>query len=193
MPSRILRDSALTSYSLDQLSGDAERLWWRLTAVADDHGRFNADPRVVCAMCFPIRAVGMDPEQVATWLDELERIDGIRRYEVGGHRFGYFVQWTKYQRPPRYRSKFPPPPGRPNPADNSGSAADFSGCTADRVLGIENSNRVLGIEDDRSQPPTAAVSRRPKTLLHSQRSERAIPSVEQTKHILRRLQEHKNP
>jgi hypothetical protein len=163
MTSRIIRDSALTSYSLAQLSGDAERLWWRLTLVADDYGRFNADPRVVCATCFPLTAVEMDPLLVDNWLSDLVRIGGIRRYEVAGHPYGYFVNWPQYQRPPRYRSKFPPPSQsadsghQPLTAANSGSEG---GQELSSEKGVDRSS-----EDGRYQPPIAAISGQSKDYI----------------------------
>jgi hypothetical protein len=165
MTSRIIRESALTSYSLDQLSDGAERLWWRLTAVADDHGRFNADPRVLCAMCFPIKAVGMDPARIDAWLDELVAIDGVRRYDVDGHAYGYFVNWTKYQRPPRYKAKWPPPPNsrhEPPSADGSGYNPPHSGFQRLGEVSTSNDNEKLG---SRHEPPSAAIGGQPSAFI----------------------------
>ena len=55
MPNRIIRESCTTSPTLDALSDGAERMFWRLTTIADDYGRFDADPRVLLAKCFPLR------------------------------------------------------------------------------------------------------------------------------------------
>lgn len=46
MPNRIIRDKCRTSISLDKLSFGAECMFWRLTTVADDYGRFEADARI---------------------------------------------------------------------------------------------------------------------------------------------------
>ena len=54
MPSRVIRESALNSPTLAKLSHGAERLFWRLTIIADDAGRFDAHPTVVKARCFPL-------------------------------------------------------------------------------------------------------------------------------------------
>jgi hypothetical protein len=150
MTSRIIRHSALTSRSLDQLSDGAERLWWRLTLVADDHGRFDADPRIVLAGCFPLRSGEMALDTIAGWLDELEQAGGIVRYEVESHMYGQFVKWAEYQRPPRYKSRYPDPKSgyERAVADNSGLGS--------RVLGIGSG--VLGIGYG-GRPPIAARSR----------------------------------
>jgi hypothetical protein len=51
MPDRVTRESALTSETLGGLSDFAERLFWRLTIVADDAGRFIANPAVIAGRC----------------------------------------------------------------------------------------------------------------------------------------------
>ena len=66
MPDRIIRESALSSHTLDGLTDGAERTFWRLIVVADDHGRFDADPRVLLAKCYPLRVGAWKPERLAT-------------------------------------------------------------------------------------------------------------------------------
>lgn len=125
MPSRIIRESALTSPSLAKLTAHAERLWWRLTIVADDHGRFDANPEVVRARCYPLLLLVYSVEDVQTQLAELVKSGGIKRYRVEGRMYGYFVNWERYQRAPRSVPKFPNPPQvaaiRRNPPQNSAS------------------------------------------------------------------------
>jgi hypothetical protein len=111
MPSRIIRESARTSPTLDALSAEAERLFWRLITVADDHGRFDADPRVVLALAFPLKVGRLKPATVQRWLVELARADAILVYNVDGRAYGSFPAWAKHQRRPQSRSKFPAPPG----------------------------------------------------------------------------------
>jgi HNH endonuclease len=109
MPNRMIRESARTSDTLDQLSDGAERMFWRLTTVADDFGRFEADPRVLLSACFPLRAGRLKVEQVAKWLKELVLVELVSVYIVGGKRFGVFTTWEKHQRIRAKHSKFPPP------------------------------------------------------------------------------------
>jgi len=109
MPSRIIRESARTSPTLDALSDGAERLFWRLTTVADDFGRFRADPRVVLGDCFPLRIGKMDPDQVYTWISELAAVNLIVIYAVNDRIYGQFATWAKYQYPRAKTSKFPFP------------------------------------------------------------------------------------
>ncbi len=109
MPSRIIRESARTSPTLDALSAEAERLFWRLVTVADDHGRFEADPRIVLATAFPLRIGRFEPETVAVWLSELTQAGAVHLYTIGERTYGRFPTWTRHQRRPQSRSKFPAP------------------------------------------------------------------------------------
>lgn len=109
MPNRIIRECALTSHTLAKLSGDAERLFWRLTVVADDAGRFDAFPETVKARCFPVLVDSLKTSKVRAWLDELST-DHVTFYEVAGRAYGVFRNWAKYQRAYGFRSKFPEPP-----------------------------------------------------------------------------------
>jgi len=114
VPNRIIKESCRTSPTLNTVSAEAERLWWRLVTVADDHGRFNADPDVLAPACFP-RQVSQGifaSTQISAWLGELVKVDGVRLYTVDRKRYGYFVGWRAHQRPPRSQAKFPDPPKR---------------------------------------------------------------------------------
>ena len=125
MPSRVIRESALTSPSLNKLSHGAERLWWRLTVVADDHGRFDCDPQVLRATCFPLKDESHLPlEEMRGWITELVKVGGIRRYRVKNRIFGYFIHWQDYQRVYGLKSKYPDPPQIPA---NCGKVRDNPG------------------------------------------------------------------
>jgi hypothetical protein len=137
MPDRTIRQSARTSPTLDALSDGAERMFWRLTTVADDYGRFDADPRVLLAGCFPLRVGRLSSRKVAGWLQEMVQFGAVVLYEVDGRRFGYFVKWRKYQHVRAKRSRFPDPPPAskrqqiPTSADTSSQAsADASVVTS---------------------------------------------------------------
>jgi len=115
MPSRIIRESCRTSPSLDQLSDGAERLWWRLITIADDHGRFDADPRVVEGNAFPLKIGRLKLSTIEKWLAELttDSPDGnlplVILYEVSGRRYGFIPSWFKHQRRRESKPKFPAP------------------------------------------------------------------------------------
>lgn len=109
MPDRIIRESSLNSPSLAQLSHGAERLFWRITVVADDSGRFDANPLVLKARCFPLLVDQIKTADVAKWMSELSR-ECIQIYTVNGRQCGAFRNWSKYQRVYGNKSKFPDPP-----------------------------------------------------------------------------------
>jgi hypothetical protein len=92
-----------------RLSDGAERLFWRLTVVADDHGRFDAHPVTVKARCFPVMVDELKTSKVCAWLTELS-IDHCLFYSVDGRPYGQFRKWAEYQRTYNQKSKFPEPP-----------------------------------------------------------------------------------
>ena len=110
MPNRMIRDSARTSPTLAALSAEGERMFWRLTLVADDHGCFDADPRVLLALCFPLFVDKFTVASVRRWRDELVTQGTIILYTAAGRHYGYFPCWEKYQRVYGLKRKFPEPP-----------------------------------------------------------------------------------
>lgn len=128
LPNRILRDSCTTSPTLAVVSDFGERLFWRLIAVADDHGRYHASSAVVMARCFSEGAPGLTLARIDAALDEIESSDLIRRYQIienGAIRnYLYFPTWAKHQRLRSATSKFPdPPPASPLESSPRSNAA----------------------------------------------------------------------
>jgi hypothetical protein len=109
MPDRIIRESALTSESLARVSDFAERLFFRLTIIADDYGRFNGNVSVIRGRCMPI-VPNATEKRIESALEELVHVDSIRLYDVEAKRFGHFVKWTDHQRTRQGKPKFPEPP-----------------------------------------------------------------------------------
>jgi len=109
MPDRIIRERALTSPTLDQLSAEAERLHWRLTVVADDYGRFDADPRVLLARCFPLRVGQFKAERLEPWRNELVWAGLVTLYRVGDRLYGVYPTWPTHQRKRESKPKYPSP------------------------------------------------------------------------------------
>ena len=98
MPNRILRDSITESESLARLTGDEERLFYRLMSKADDFGRFDTRVSIVRANCFKLQLGQITDAQVEQWLQALARpdVDIIRFYIVEGRRYGLFTNWNNY-------------------------------------------------------------------------------------------------
>ena len=168
MPSRIIRDSSRTSPTLDALSGEAERMFWRLVTVADDYGRFDAHPSVLLAQCFPMKIGKISMKQVEQWFDDMLKVDLARRYEVNGRIYGYFPTWDKYQRTRAKESRFPAPPSISTAqhettfdADSCESPSSADRCPQDADIGEhppQNAPVVIGygvrgIEDTPSISP----------------------------------------
>jgi hypothetical protein len=109
MPNRLIHEKALRSHTLARLSAEAERLFWRLTAIADDQGRFDAYPSTVKAGCFPTMVDSVKTKDVVAWLVELSQ-ECCKLYTVDGRQYGYFVKWAEYQRIYGNKPKFPQPP-----------------------------------------------------------------------------------
>ena len=109
MPSRIIRESCRSSPTLARLSHGAERLFWRLTTVADDFGRFEASAMVIRADCFKMMLDRITLVQVRRWYDELVIGGLVRAYIVEGKEYGEFITWSRHQRVRAARSKYPSP------------------------------------------------------------------------------------
>jgi hypothetical protein len=109
LPNRMIRESCRTSPTLDGLSDGAERLFWRLTTVADDFGRFEADPRVLLATCFPLKVGTMKVETVARWFAEVVACSLVQTYVSGSKHLAFFVTWEKHQYTRAKASKYPEP------------------------------------------------------------------------------------
>lgn len=110
MPRRNIHENLLTSKSLDKLSDGAARLFFHLIVVADDYGRFDAEPEIMTSKCFPLRAGKLKVDTVRKWRDELAQAGMIGLYAIDGKVYGLFFSWIKWQGDPRAKkSKFPEP------------------------------------------------------------------------------------
>lgn len=110
MPNRTIRESCRTSRTLHKLSAEAERLHWRLVTVADDYGRFNADPAVLKSLCFPLHADDRMCKQVSAWLQEMVNANLVATYTEDNETYGFYPNWQDSNGSPRAkRSKFPLP------------------------------------------------------------------------------------
>jgi hypothetical protein len=139
---------------LDALSDGAERLFWRLTTVADDWGRFDADPRVLLANCFPLRVHRLPVRRIESWRDELVTAEILHLYTVNDRIYGVFIHWFDHQRQRSTRPKYPAPEdGTPYSAAIRGDSPQSA---ATRGLGygaVGMESREGGMGDGAAQPP----------------------------------------
>lgn len=124
MPNRIIKESICTSETIDQLTAEEERLFYRLIVKADDYGRFDGRAAVVRSTCFPLRVDDVTTEQVEAWLQRLATSDLIRFYEVDGRRYIFFPTWETHQQKRAKHSKYPQPPARKNSKRTSASTCN---------------------------------------------------------------------
>lgn len=113
------------SESLGRVSRDARLLFVLLWPICDDHGRTRAAPRMLASLLFPYDDDA--PSLIGGWLDELERADCIRRYEVDGASYLYIPKWLIHQKIDK-----PSKPLHPNPPETlakprEGSALEGKG------------------------------------------------------------------
>lgn len=113
MPSRLLKEFWLTSERLDGLSADADRLFMRIYLIADDYGRFEAEPRILFGRCFPLKIGAWTLEDITLAYRELEGAGLVKTYPANGNTYGYipegpFPLWDQSCR--AEESKFPAPP-----------------------------------------------------------------------------------
>tara|TARA_R110000868_G_scaffold15580_2_gene70877 strand:- start:971 stop:1633 length:663 start_codon:yes stop_codon:yes gene_type:complete len=88
----------------------AELFYRRLMSVADDFGRYYADPDLLLSDCYPIRPSWADRESMSLWMQECEQAGLITIYESKDTVFleiGNFGQRVKEGQ----SSKFPENPG----------------------------------------------------------------------------------
>ena len=134
MPNRVIKDTILTSPSINGLSVWTERHFYRLLLVVDDYGCFEATPAVIKGRCYALQRV--TEAQVVRWHGELEAADVVKFWEEDGRTFGVFVKFDKHNskycvtdegKPTRHRRRTPEPPAEclanfcqtlPNPNPN---------------------------------------------------------------------------
>lgn len=107
MPSRIIREGILTSERVDLLSESAELFYRRLMSRVDDFGRFEATPRLLISLLYPLRSHKMTEKQISGYLDECIKAELIVWYESGGKAY---LQMADFKQQVRSKdSKYPTP------------------------------------------------------------------------------------
>ena len=165
MPNRILKESVCTSDTIDGLSVEAERFFYRLLVQCDDYGRMDGRAAVLRARCFPLRLDSITDKSVEAWLKELIAADLLWLYMAGGKTYLQITNWNRHQQVRAKNSKYPDPPadGRATPvviADDSTSAHVRPICESETAI-HENREAVNESGDEKTPPPTPAP-RKPK-------------------------------
>lgn len=109
MPNRFIKECCRSSPTLQKLNDFQERLFWRLLTMADDYGRFEADPTVVLNTCFPL-GIKQTKTDVSKCLQLLAHENAVLLYVVNGRAYGQFTNFIYFQGSPRAKkSKHPSP------------------------------------------------------------------------------------
>jgi len=122
MPSRVIKESILSSPNLNRLSMAAECHFYRLLVTADDHGCFEATPLLVKGTVYPLRPK-VSVEDVKKWHAELVEQGLCKFWENGDERmYGLYTSFSSHQRiRSTHRRKTPEPPedlaGKPDGLD----------------------------------------------------------------------------
>jgi hypothetical protein len=113
VPSRIIREGINSSARINALSLGAEVLYRRLMSVADDYGRFYANPITVRGACWPTCPGRVSEDQVRGWLFDCSAGDHplINIYQYDGC---LYLVINNFQQQQRTKSKFPSPPLSPD-------------------------------------------------------------------------------
>ena len=119
MPDRLIKQSICESETIDQLSWFEECLFYRLVVHCDDRGRFDARPKIVKNLLFPLKD-DMSLDQVEAGLQGLERAGLIKVYSGG--RYLYMPTWEKHQRIRHVKPKYPDP----SDVDTCGNLPQFA-------------------------------------------------------------------
>lgn len=113
MPNRVISEKCRTSPTLAALSSDAERLWWRMTTIVDDYGRFEAVPLLINGSCVPL--LKWKDAKVMKCLEEfaIERAPDkkplVIYYYVKCRLYGQISTFLDHQRKRESKPKFPAP------------------------------------------------------------------------------------
>jgi hypothetical protein len=79
--------------------------------MADDYGRFDADPEVVRGGCVPLLANAFNVKRVTKLMLELFQARLVDYYYATDRMIGRFLGWERHQGKPRsMKSRFPDPP-----------------------------------------------------------------------------------
>lgn len=80
MPNRLLREGILSSERIAALAWDEEVFYRRLMSVVDDFGRYDANPKLVRAACYPLHLDKVSDADIGKWLRATEKAGLVSVY-----------------------------------------------------------------------------------------------------------------
>lgn len=109
---RSIKPEFWASESMGRLARDERLVFIGLWSLADDHGRFRADPRFITGQLFPYDTDGVG--MVSRALASLRECGSIALYEAEGSKYGVVCHWKAHQKIDRpSASRLPQPPEIP--------------------------------------------------------------------------------
>ena len=109
MPNRIIKDSILDSETVGPLPDFEWRLFVSLICLADDYGRYTANPSTIKGHAFNQRDGKVTAEDVAKGLERLREAGAIQIYAVAEKHYLCLPTWAKHQNIRAKQSKYPAP------------------------------------------------------------------------------------
>ena len=107
MPNRILKDSICTSDTIDKLTAEEERFFYRLIVQCDDYGRLDARPSILISKIFPLRIKTTSEQEICFLLAKLIEVNLINIFIVNGKPYLQVVTWNNHQQIRAKKSKYP--------------------------------------------------------------------------------------
>ena len=110
MPNRVIKESIWTSPNLNKLSAEAERHFYRIMLLADDHGCFESSPQVIKGKCYPLLE-GVSSRDVELWNKELDTSNLTLSWKKNNRQYSILVKFQSHQTiRSLHNRKTPPPP-----------------------------------------------------------------------------------
>ena len=97
MPNRIIKESIWTSPNFNELSGLAERHFYRILLLPDDFGCCEVTANVVKGRCYPLKPE-VSIKMIETWQDEIESCNLIFRWIQCGRTYAIFPTFARHHR-----------------------------------------------------------------------------------------------
>lgn len=107
MPNRYIREAAIKSKRVNQLSWQGEVFYRRMLNLADDFGRYSADPEILRVDVFPRQLDRVRESDLPRLLAECEKAELLYVYLIDDKSFMVMNQWEKGR---AKSSDYPPPP-----------------------------------------------------------------------------------
>lgn len=105
MPNRIIREAILSSEKMALLSWQEEVFYRRLMSIVDDYGRYEANPQLLRARCYPLQTDAVRAADISRWMAACQTAGLILCYEVSGK---CYLEVNNFQQQQRSASKYPP-------------------------------------------------------------------------------------